>query len=119
VHFELTVEQIAEICHQANKTYCALVLDDHSQVDWSQAADWQKESAIKGVTFRLEYPEVGPESQHNNWLNDKEVDGWVYGPEKDAVKKTHPCILPYSELPVEQQLKDSLFAAIVNSLSRH
>jgi hypothetical protein len=35
---------------------------------------------------------------------------------KDPDAKTHPCILPYHELPLEQRLKDSLFMAIVHAL---
>lgn len=50
---------------------------------------------------------------HDSWLAEKARDGWVYGKVKDADAKTHPCIVPFSQLPVEQQIKDALFRATV------
>jgi hypothetical protein len=43
--------------------------------------------------------------------------GWRYGEVKDAVAKTHPCMVPFEQLPVEQQAKDRLLLAIVKALS--
>jgi RyR domain. len=57
------------------------------------------------------------ENLHQNWLDQKKKDGWVYGKTKDAEKKTHPCMVPYSDLPKEQQVKDHLFHAIVSILT--
>jgi hypothetical protein len=47
------------------------------------------------------------------WCAQKENDGWVYGPQKDAVAKTHPCLVPYEQLSADQRKKDRLFFAIV------
>jgi len=104
---------IAKICHNVNRAYCESI-GDHSQPHWDVAPDWQKESAVDGVEFHLAN-EVSPEQSHENWMEHKEKDGWSYGDVKDAVKKTHPCMLPYDELPVEQRTKDHLFKAIVDS----
>ncbi len=45
---------------------------------------------------------------HANWIEYKLDDGWVYGEEKDPVKKTHPCMVPYDELPHDQRMKDTV-----------
>lgn len=82
----ITVEQLAEICHEANRAYCRAI-GDNSQLSWAEAADWQKESAIAGVKFKLENPESGPAEQHEEWLAKKRRDGWRYGPAKDPEKK--------------------------------
>jgi hypothetical protein len=111
----LEVLQIAMVCHQANKAWCE-ANDDNSQKDWHGAEDWQRQSAIMGVEFRLNNPNAGKDSQHNAWMQDKINDGWVYGDVKDAVAKTHPCIVPFEQLPEFQQKKDALFCAIVDSL---
>ena len=42
--------------------------------------------------------------------------GWVYGEHKDEQRKTHPCIVPYDELPAAQRAKDALFLANVRAL---
>jgi len=107
--------KIAEVAHQVNKAYCDSI-GDTSQPDWKDAPEWQKQSAIKGVEFH-QSGEHGPEASHNSWLAEKRKDGWKYGPVKDPEKKEHPCYVPYSELPKEQQTKDFLFLAIVKSLS--
>jgi hypothetical protein len=36
---------------------------------------------------------------------------------KDAELKTHPCLVPFEELPKFQQQKDRLFRAIVKALT--
>ena len=106
---------IAKTCHQANKVWCE-ANGDQSQKDWFEAEDWQKESAITGVVFRLGNPDAKEDAQHNAWMEDKIKDGWVYGEVKDAEKKIHPCIVPFNELPEFQQKKDKLFCAIVDAL---
>ena len=110
----MKVEELARLCHEANRTYCELI-GDKSQLPWDQAADWQRASMIDGVLFHMKNPAAGPSGSHENWLKTKIADGWVYGPVKDAELKQHPCIVPYDQLPIEQQLKDALFVAIFHT----
>ena len=112
---EVNVMQIAVVCHQANKAWCE-ANEDYSQKDWEQAEDWQRDSAIKGVEFAIANPDAGDSAQHDAWSAEKVADGWVFGDVKDPVKKTHPCLVPFEQLPEFQQKKDRLFRAIVNSL---
>ena len=112
----MNIEQIARIAHETNRAYCE-TLGDMSQTRWEDAPQWQQESAIKGVQFHLDAYARGhhpaPSASHDSWLAQKRADGWVYGPVKDPVAKTHPCVVPYDELPVEQRIKDYLFSAVV------
>lgn len=110
---DIAVVNIASICHAANKALCESN-DDMSQPTWEDAPDWQKASAINGVIFHLS-GDHGPEESHESWMREKIFNGWVYGPEKDAEKKTHPCIMPFEKLPFEHQMKDHLFASIVHA----
>jgi hypothetical protein len=70
---------------------------------------------MSGVRHVLTNPNTTPEGSHANWLKDKALDGWVWGSKKDPVLKTHPCMVAYSELPLEQRVKDSLFIAVVKA----
>lgn len=108
-------ELIARMCHEANKAWCELH-GDFSQEPWQHAEQWQRESALAGVMFRLNNPDAGKDAQHNAWMKDKVDAGWKYGEIKDVEAKTHPCIVPFDQLPEFQQKKDALFCAIVDAL---
>lgn len=111
----LTIEQIARVTHEANRAYCASI-GDFSQLSWDEAPHWQKDSAIAGVQAVIDGTATNAEQQHENWLEHKRRDGWVYGPVKDPEAKTHPCMVPYDQLPPEQQAKDHLFRAVIRAL---
>lgn len=111
----MTIEQIAKVCHDTNKSYCETI-GDNSQKSWEEAEAWQKDSAIKGVQYRIENPNAPASAQHDAWMYDKVKSGWQRGEVKDAEKKTHPCIVSYEQLPKEQKLKDKLFINIVDAL---
>jgi hypothetical protein len=113
----MNVQDIAKICHEANRAYCETLGDD-SQMGWELAPDWQQASAIKGVQFIMANPSASPSASHDSWLAEKQAAGWRYGPIKDPVKKTHPCCVPYDHLPVEQRLKDYIFSAVVRACIR-
>jgi len=107
--------KIARICHELNRKIC--VLDgDFTQKTWGDAEQWQRDSAIKGVDFRVANPDAPESAQHDAWMADKISDGWVYGAVKDAVAKTHPCLVPFEQLPPMQRLKDAVFCAVVDTL---
>jgi hypothetical protein len=109
------VVAVAKVCHEANRAFCE-TLGDHSQQPWDAAEQWQRDSMIAGVRFAVEHPAAAPDDLHQAWMKKKLADGWVYGKVKDPEQKTHPCLVPYDQLPKEQQLKDSLFRAIVTVL---
>jgi len=111
----MKIEDVARICHEANRAYCQ-TLGDNSQPPWEEAPAWQRNSAIDGVKFHLNNPFAGPRGSHNNWLKGKKEANWKYGPVKDAEKKEHPCMVPFNELPLEQRAKDYLFVGIVSHL---
>lgn len=109
----------ARTAHEVNRAYCA-ALGDESQLPWDEAPSWQKASALVGVRGYWEGEITSPEESHASWMKVKEADGWKYGPVKDPEKKEHPCMVPYSELPAEQRVKDYLFQAVVQSfMSRY
>ena len=111
----LTNEQIARVCHEVNRAYC-LALGDTSQPAWEDAPEWQRSSALNGVQMHVDDPHAGPQASHEGWMREKVEAGWAYGPVKDPAKKEHPCIVPFDQLPREQQAKDYIFRSIVHAL---
>lgn len=112
----MLINRIARIAHEVSRAYCAS-LGDLTQQPWALAPKWQRESARAGVEFHLAHPDAGPEASHDSWAAQKLADGWVYGPLKDPIAKTHPCLVPFNELPQAQQSIDFLFRAVVHAMA--
>jgi hypothetical protein len=112
--YAISVLRTAELCHEVNRIYCAL-LGDTSQVPWNDAPEWQRDSAINGVMLHLTKPDASPAESHENWYAEKKERGWKYGVTKDPDKLEHPCMVPFDQLPAEQQLKDHLFRGVVHA----
>ena len=36
---------------------------------------------------------------HEVWAQNRMNEGWVYGNERSDTLRTHPCLIPYDELP--------------------
>lgn len=104
----------AEAAHEINRVYCR-ALGDTSQAVWDQAEEWQRTSALNGVDGV--FAGNGPGASHESWLAEKFATGWTYGPVKDPVLKEHPCMVPFHELPFDQQQKDHLFVQTVHAVA--
>lgn len=111
----MRVAYIAKACHEINRAYCE-ALGDTSQKPWDYAPEWAKTSAINGVKFHIANPDSKPSDSHESWMKEKLDAGWKFGPVKDPEKKEHPCLVPYDQLPKEQQMKDALFIGVVRAL---
>lgn len=108
-------EEIARIAHEVNRAFCESI-GDNSQVEWENAADWQRQSAIDGVGRFIANPEVTAEETHERWMQHKLENGWRHGPVKDEEKQEHPSLIPYNELPLHEKTKDYLFRGVVSAL---
>lgn len=54
----------------------------------------------------FELTEKIAENVHENWSVGRIADGWVYGETRDDMKKTTPCLVPYSELTEDEKAYD-------------
>lgn len=43
---------------------------------------------------------------HEVWAKNRMDEGWRYGEQRDDRLKTHPCLIPYEELPEEEKNYD-------------
>lgn len=111
----IDIEQIAHVCHEANRALQLTQGDPAVSPHFMEAPEWQIQSAYEGVQAAIDG--ATSEELHKSWVDFKVKDGWVYGDVKDSDKKTHPCIVPYSELSEDQRIKDRIFNAIVNAFT--
>lgn len=107
----VVIEHIAQICHEANRALQVAAMDPNPSPAWEDAPTWQQNSALNGVLAGISGKT--PRDLHESWWEEKIADGWVLGPVKDEEKKTHPAMVPYSELPDNQIVKDHIFLNIV------
>ena len=110
-----SMDQIAEVAHGVNRAYCQ-ALGDTSQPNWTDAPEWQRSSARMGADLHT-MGDFGPEASHLSWMNQKLEEGWKYGPVKNPELKEHPCIVPFDQLPKEQQAKDYIFRGVVHAVN--
>lgn len=54
----------------------------------------------------VELTEKIAENVHENWALARINEGWIYGEKRDDVKKTTPCLVPYSQLPENEKEYD-------------
>jgi hypothetical protein len=124
-------EALAIACHQAWYAYTVLALGEPGE-PWHSAPDWQKDSIRNAVDFwdaqkvdtseALYIDEVAKRLcplTHENWVKEKAAAGWVYGEIKDPEKKTHHCMVPYSDLPEAQKKKDMVVVMAYLELLPH
>lgn len=107
-------DDVARVCHEANRALQHLAGETVGP-PWDDAPDWQRASAAAGVDAARDG--AGPRELHAAWCDHKTATGWTYGPRKDEAARTHPCLVPYDELPEAQRRKDAVFAAIVAALT--
>ncbi|NBC21170.1 MAG: hypothetical protein GVY06_09050 [Alphaproteobacteria bacterium] len=113
---EARVMAISRTVHEAVRAWAAAHGQDGIP-HWNRAPAWMKESTRESVEFTLAHPEAPDSSQHDQWMAQKQRDGWVWGQVKDPAKKTHPMLVSYEQLPDMEKRKDALFKAIVQALA--
>lgn len=78
----------------------------------------QRDDAFRSQFLNVIEMMVGPDRKsspkelHQDWIEAYEAMGWQYGPMRDADAKTHPDMVPFSELGWKEQIKDAVFVAL-------
>jgi len=108
---------IARAVHEAERAYSLSI--GETQPPWEELPSETKATVREGVRAVLNMEVCCPSECHARWAKRMIVDGWDYGPEKNPAEKTHPGIVPWRELPVEQAEKDVLFFRIVSQFDRY
>ena len=63
-----------------------------------------KDSDLPGELISL--AESMAKSSHEEWAAKLMAEGWTYVEVWDDVRKTHPCLVPYEELPESEKEYD-------------
>lgn len=110
---QAAVTVIARTVHEAIRASQA-ALGEKEAPPWLDAG-WMQDSSMEAVEFALGDPTPG--AQHESWVAAKRRDGWSYGAEKSDAKKTHPSMVPFSDLSLSERQKDEVLIALVKALA--
>ena len=108
-------EVVAKLAHEVNRIY-SKAIGDFIKLPWEDSPEWVKISILNGIDKVIENPDILPEDIHKQWMKHKQENGWKFGNTIDEELKTHPCLVEYDLLPIEQRSKDEFFNTIVKNL---
>lgn len=108
------LEACARAGHEVNRVFC-IAMGDKSHPPWDDCPDWHKQSNRVQAAYVLQ--SRTPVEAHELWRTEKIAAGWTYGAERIPVKKEHPALMPFGDLPPEQRIKNELFAKVVHALA--
>lgn len=106
---------MASVAHEINRAYLKSQ-NDFTILPWEYAPAHQRDTAWKAARLFLQYPNAGPEARHEEWMAQRILRGWKYGPIKNTEAKEDPYLVPFSELPYHEKAKDYIFHAVVHAL---
>lgn len=82
-------------------------------VQWSEREQPFKDQFIEVIERQCgDQRSNSPEELHGSWMQAYFSMGWVYGEKYDREKKTHPDLVPYSQLGQLERDKDAVFVAL-------
>lgn len=117
----LSIETVASVCHEANKQFCDSQGEEDLHKHWKDLNENEKKVSIQALRGLFQYQDeilaspvrLFAERAWLEWKKAVQSQGWVYGPTKDVVKKTHTCIVDqYDKLPLYEKVKDEIYIAL-------
>jgi hypothetical protein len=85
-------QQAADIRNKLKAVHCSTA----PTLDWGEQL----------FEFEPEEIDLLARMEHDRWMEEKRQNGWVYAPVRNNGAKHHPSMIPYDELPLEEQEKD-------------
>jgi len=81
---------------ESNRRQADHIPEKLRKVDCGFAPVVNKEPAI--FEFTHQEVEILAENEHERWVSERQLDGWVLGEKKDVEKKISPYLIPWSDL---------------------
>ena len=75
-------------------------------------------SDVELTEYLNELREAIAENAHEVWAENRQAEGWTYGPQRDDAKLLHPDMVPYSQLPESEKEYDRAMAMKTIKLTR-
>ncbi len=108
---------IAAAIHGA--TRCLGRPDGQEIPAWDDLTGSQRDKAVCAVCELLDSPPRTHQECHDLWARLMTSDGWTHGPSYDFEARTHPCLVPFDELTEAEQIKDKIWASLIEVFRPH
>lgn len=108
----MKIEHLARIIHETHRAYC-YTLGDKTPLPWDSTPEDIQNTIRRMIAIVVEDPSMDAEKFHRSWMEDKLKAGWTHGFTRDAVRKTHPRLLPFDQLEESERKKDEAFVTLV------
>jgi hypothetical protein len=111
---------IARAAHEVHRQFSIMRCEpeDDQKDEWTYSNDMDKFIAVNSVLGIIKGNDA--EKSHAQWVQDMKAMGYVLGTMKndgkDGKPKTHPGMVPFSELPFDVQQKDKLWVNTVKAM---
>lgn len=112
---ERLYEKIARAAHEATRAWTDSI-GQLSDRPWRRVDQHLRGQMIDTVRSIAMGEIKNADQLHEIWMTQRLEDGWKYGLKKNMRIKSHPCLLPRSQLSVGDRLKDDLFFNVTCAL---
>jgi hypothetical protein len=101
---DVSWDDLPERLRESNRLQAGDILEKLRAIGYDIApmTDWTATT----FSFAADEIEYLAEMEHMRWINAMRDQGFSFGPVKDEQKKTHPLMMPYSDLPEPDKEKD-------------
>jgi len=107
-------EEIARLIYEATRIEAGWSNRPVVPEAWEQRDEKFRKQFIEIVSQYLSMQELpSPEEAHISWMDAYLLMGWQYGETRNPIKKTHPDILPFDQLPKDERDKDAIFLSFL------
>jgi hypothetical protein len=108
------IDCCTKAAHEVVRAFCE-AMRDFSHLPW-EATPEDLKTVARQATIGIATADHNAEQSHIGWVAIKRAQGWKFGPTKNEKLKEHPCLVEWSKLPFEQQVKDELWVSTVKNL---
>lgn len=107
------IERRAEFVYNAARLAAHAARAPIVPVGWDYREEDFRKQFLKVIERQCgEQRSSSPEELHGSWWQSYLAMGWTYGEHYDREKRTHPDLVPYSQLGQLERDKDAVFVAL-------
>jgi hypothetical protein len=117
---DLSTTDVARQLHTVNSAY-TLVLRGNAPPDlaaiptFDEAPPYQRDTFLSLTKKIVGKRPITPTEVHQEWIDLMKGNGWTRGTLNEH-NKTHPLLVPYADLPANEQIRAVLFIAAVQGV---